>query len=176
VNAVRRGRTWEEASLKNTENKAERNHLPPFVDKAEADGEDAPCQACARQEPFGTHLAQNDRRWGLQEDVGEEEDQSYDAVASTEREHEVVTHASDDGNSQVRTVHERCTVHEAQRQDETAVDSPDDGFLLLLGEGIDASIVVRGRVAVDFLDVDALSLLGLLMCGHCCAGGMCCTR
>ena len=56
----------------------------------------------------------------------------------------------------VGAVHQRDTVHAAESQDETSVDSPDDLLLFLWREGIDVGIVhgigVFGQSALKVFD------------------------
>lgn len=50
-------------------------------------------------------------------------------------------HASDGRDAQVRAVHQRDSIHEAQRGDQTEVDAPDDLLLLLRSESIDVRLI-----------------------------------
>src|SRR4051812_38012194 len=94
-------------------------------------------------------LAHNDGRGRLAEDVGDEEDERDDGLSNTASgaraswkgggftrcgtsyiavadELQLLGHAGDVGSAQIRPVHERHAVHEADGDDEAAVDAPDD--------------------------------------------------
>ena len=71
----------EEAGFEDTEEKTERNHDLPGLDKSEEDHDNAPENADSGQERTRADLAQNNGSRWLQEDVCEEEHQHDDRVA-----------------------------------------------------------------------------------------------
>ena len=109
--------------------------MVPFLDEAEADHGGSPKDGDSREEDPRSDLSQDDGRWWLQQDVGDEEDENDDRVAFSD-EFEVDTHTGDDGDTLLRalvdalagvrvrqttycvgSVHERDTVHSSEGQD-----------------------------------------------------------
>ena len=152
--------TWEETSLEHTEDESERNKRDPCFDKTKGNHSDTPEDDNEWQEQSGSKLSKDDSSRGLKGDVGDEEDQDHDAVSVAYQE-QVDTHAGDDSDTGVGSVHQRYTVHETKCWDKTVVDFSNNLSLLLWSELSDGSIVgtVRAAVAGDLLDLPDLEVL-----------------
>ena len=117
---------------------------------------------------------EDDGGWRLQQDVCNEEEEDDNGVSVFDK-NEVDTHASDDGNTGVGSIHKRDAVHEAQSQDQSSVNAVNDFPLLLGSELINGSIVVlfglSGDVCVatfELVDVEGTLLHRRVLHGRVC--------
>jgi hypothetical protein len=151
--------TREETSLEDTENETERKQSMPLLDEPKADHDRPPDDDDGRQEDTGANLSQNNGGRRLKRDVCDEEQQDNETV-SLAGELQVNTHTSHHGNTKVGPVHQGDAVHAAKNRDQSVVNFPQDLFLLLWCEGIEALFVDDSRVVrVDTLEGLDLALL-----------------
>lgn len=95
---------WEETGLEHAQYETKRDHLSPRLHKGESKHCDSPQKRYRRQEDSRSKLSEDDGGRWLKEHIGDEEHQ-HDGRVAESNQLEINTHARDDGDSQIRSVH-----------------------------------------------------------------------
>ena len=165
----------EEAGLEKTKHCSQGGKLTKVIDETHTDHDGAPECGDGCEVDAGTDLTDEDGGRGLEDDVGDEEDQVGNVLGLCQRIYLLVpsrprnthvseageiklnTHTRNVGSTHVGPVHERHAVHSTHSRNQSSIDTSDN-LLLLIGRESMIVILLRANLARSVIEVFEVAL------------------